>query len=207
MHKNSRVKSDNDLISASLAAFSFARKERHVPRTNPEPIKLQCRISDHIDILFILSGGFVVVEGEAFARPAQEEPQTAEENEKLQHTVNDGVGLPVLRDPLRRETVGTPVDPFRVERREGEGEREEKEEQQQRDVREHDALAPAAGVCQSEKHFFRCHHDPHEFVVREEDEGIEGEEADEREADQRCESFANIDAADHVHHEEEEEQA
>lgn len=126
MHKNSRVKSDNDLISASLAAFSFARKERHVPRTNPEPIKLQCRISDHIDILFILSGGFVVVEGEAFARPAQEEPQTAEENEKLQHTVNDGVGLPVLRDPLWRETVGTPVDPFRVERREGEGEREEK---------------------------------------------------------------------------------
>ena len=43
----------------------------------------QCRISYILDILIILLGGFVVVEGEAFARPAQEEPQTAEENEKL----------------------------------------------------------------------------------------------------------------------------
>ena len=146
------------------------------------------------------------MEGEAFARPAQEEPQTAEENEKLQHTVNDGVGLSVLRDPLRRETVGAAVDPFCVERREGERQREEEEEQHERDVRQHDAFEPATGIRQSEKHFLRCHHDPHEFVMREEDEGIEGEEADERKTDQRREPFADIDAADHIHHEEEEEQ-
>ena len=42
--------------------------------------------------------------------------------------------------------------------------------------------------------------------MREEDEGIEGEEADERKTDQRREPFADIDAADHIHHEEEEEQ-
>ena len=89
----------------------------------------QGRIFYVLDIFIVLLGGFVVVEGEAFARPAQEEPQTAEENEKLQHTVNDGVGLSVLRDPLRRETVGAAVDPFRVERREGERQREEEEEQ------------------------------------------------------------------------------
>ena len=42
--------------------------------------------------------------------------------------------------------------------------------------------------------------------MREEDEGIEGEEADEGKTDQRREPFADIDAADHIHHEEEEEQ-
>ncbi len=42
--------------------------------------------------------------------------------------------------------------------------------------------------------------------MREEDEGIEGEEADERKTDQCREPFADIDAADHIHHEEEEEQ-
>ena len=34
----------------------------------------QCRISYILDILRILLRGFVIVEGEAFARPAQEEP-------------------------------------------------------------------------------------------------------------------------------------
>ena len=89
----------------------------------------QGRIFYVLDIFIVLLGGLVVMEGEAFTRPAQEEPQTAEENEKLQRTVNDGVGLSVFRDPLRRETVGAAVDPFCVERREGERQREEEEEQ------------------------------------------------------------------------------
>lgn len=44
-----------------------------------------------IDIALILSDDFIIMEGEAFAYPAYQEPGTADKNEKLQDPVDEGV--------------------------------------------------------------------------------------------------------------------
>ena len=166
---------------------------------------LQIRILDEIDIFFILGSHFVLVEWETFADPAKEEPYASEEYEELQNPVNQGVGWPAVF-PFRGKLVGTLVDPAPVEDEEAYHASGHEEEGDGTDVIQHDPLEPEHWFIHGKEYFSRGHHDAHESIVSDEDEGAECEEGNHQKTEGGGYPLSHIDPADHVHHEEDEEQ-
>ncbi len=72
--------------------FPVQFKRRAAARLFPGSLKFG--ILYEFDIFLIMPGHFIIMERETFGNPADEEPETAEEYEKLENPVNQGIGFP-----------------------------------------------------------------------------------------------------------------
>lgn len=105
-------------------------------------------ILDEIDIFLILLCQLVIVEREAFAEPAYQKPEAAEENQELEDTVDTGIGFPSLLLPAGRQLIGTVINPLPVQNHKGHQACTHEKEIPEAHMRQHNAVEPAHRLVQ-----------------------------------------------------------
>lgn len=167
---------------------------------------LQSGIPYEIKVFIILSGQLIIVEGEAFRCPADQEPCTEEKDNKLQEPVNGGVGFPVLPDPFIIQMISAAVNPFPVSRRIGNAEQGEQPDLPGFHMAHDDSCKPCPRIGHGEKHFPRGHDDAQGLVVRQKDKGGKRKEKNRGQADESRQFASHINPADDVHDEKNQQQ-
>lgn len=102
-------------------------------------------ILDEIDIFLILLCQLIIVEREAFAEPAYQKPETAEENQELEDTMDTGIGFPSLLLPAGRQVIGTVINPLPVQNHKGHQADAHEKEIPEAHMRQHNAVEQRTG--------------------------------------------------------------
>ena len=169
-------------------------------------VSLKFGVLYEIDIVLVLLGHLVIVEREALRDPADQEPEAAEKYEKLQDSVDTGIGFPGFSDPPLIQVVGALINPFGIEYNKHHLSHSHGKKPGDADMVEQDPVEPLHGVHEGEKYFPGTHHDAKEFIVRIKDKSADGEKTYHPETDEGSQFPSHIDPADHVHHKENQEQ-